>query len=137
MPTCPTCGSTGLPCPVCGADSDSQIASWIEAVPTPDEMPTERRATACTACGYSGEMFRDGRGTRCPACDVVVPGRRADVTLRVTRTIDCPECGRIIGVTAEDEGKTVICPGCSYFLGTPLQKPGAGRLRGRRSSAQE
>jgi hypothetical protein len=78
----------------------------------------------CTACGYSGEMPRDGRASRCPACGVV-----SRFESRVTRTIECPGCKRMIGITVEDEGKTVLCPGCAYFLGTPLQKP--GRLRGR------
>jgi hypothetical protein len=47
----------------------------------------------------------------------------------VTQFIKCPECGHEIGVTAEDRGKTVVCPGCSYFLGTPVEKPGAGRVK--------
>jgi uncharacterized paraquat-inducible protein A len=120
MPICPTCGSTTCSC-------EALIASWIEAAPAgPSSSGSE---TACSACGYSGEMTDDDWGTQCPACGVFLRGGRADVTLRVTQLVDCPECGRQIGVTAEDQGKTVVCPGCSYFLGTPSVKPKAGRGR--------
>ncbi len=120
MTACPTCGSTEIPCP---CETESRIASWIEeasAGATASEL-----ASACTACGYAGEMTDNGWGLSCPACGVFPPARRADVMLRVTQLVDCPECGRQIGITAEDEGKTVVCPGCSYFLGTP--KPKSGR----------
>jgi transcription initiation factor IIE alpha subunit len=70
----------------------------------------------CTACGYSGDMARERRGLCCPACGVV-----SRFESRVTRTLECPGCGRTVGVTAEDEGRTVLCPACSCFLGTPLQ----------------
>jgi hypothetical protein len=131
-PTCLSCGSTVVPCPICvrGADFDSQIATWIEEARLAVEAPASSLESACTHCGYTGTLTRDGRGAHCPACGVVVPVRGANATLRIIRTVSCPECGRCIGVTAEYEGKTVICPGCSYFLGTPLGKPGAGRRRG-------
>jgi predicted RNA-binding Zn-ribbon protein involved in translation (DUF1610 family) len=134
MRPCPTCGSTGVPCPECDteSDQDARIASWIDG-PLTDSVPSKvGPESVCTACGYSGDMNGDDRSTSCPACGVVLPTRRSDVTLRVTRLVDCPECGRQIGVTAEDEGKAVVCPGCSYFLGTPVEKAsGSGSTGGR------
>jgi hypothetical protein len=63
--------------------------------------------------------------TTCPACSVVIPPRRVAAASRVVRVVECPECGQGIGLAKEDEGKTVICPGCSCFLGTF----GPGRAR--------
>jgi uncharacterized paraquat-inducible protein A len=120
MASCPTCGSASVPC-------GCEIASWIEPIPASE--PASGTNSACTACGYSGEMVADDWGTRCPACGIVLPARRTAWKPRVTRLVNCPECGLEVGVTAEDEGKTVVCPGCSYFLGTPVAKPGAGRVR--------
>jgi hypothetical protein len=128
MPICPTCGSTTGQCP-CGIQDDSVIASWLDGGPVTIEQPSEAGGQACTACGYSGTMNEDLRGTSCLACGVVLVTRKLDVPPRVTRQIECPECGCRIGITAEDEGRTVVCPGCSCFLGTPLAKPGAGRKR--------
>ena len=139
MTNCPSCGSTNLndrddTCLDCGttADPETRIASWIGPASVPPGPSAETPEAACTACGYSGEMIGDCRGTACPACGVVLPGRRSDVTTRVTRLIGCPECGRQIGITVEDEGKTVICPGCSYFLGTPSARATGSTSTGRR-----
>jgi predicted RNA-binding Zn-ribbon protein involved in translation (DUF1610 family) len=122
MIPCPTCGSQEVPCP---CETESRIAAWIDEAAGPSLAPAASDQV-CTACGYEGEMPEDGQGTSCPACGVVLPGRRSDMTLRVIQRVDCPECGRQIGVTAEDAGKTVVCPGCSYFLGTPKARAGRG-----------
>src|SRR5271168_4987192 len=98
MPVCPTCGSPNVPCPDC----DARIISWIEGPSDPTAATSPDRT--CTSCGYSGEMTVDGGVTSCPACGVVQLVRRSDVTLRVTQLVDCPECGRQIGITAEDAG---------------------------------
>lgn len=74
----------------------------------------------CTACGYSGDMDPDGRALRCPACGVV--GRFESKFLLI---VDCPHCQRALGLSIEDSGKTVLCPGCSCFLGTPVAAPSA------------
>ena len=133
MHPCPICGSIGVPCPACGieSDEDAQIASWIDGPLTDPVRSMDGPESVCTACGYSGDMNGDDRSTSCPACGVVIPTRRSDLTLKVTQLVDCPECGLQIGVTAEDEGKTVVCPGCSYFLGTPLVRAnGSGSTGG-------
>ena len=72
----------------------------------------------CTACGYWGEMQPDGRVFLCPACGVV-----SHFESKILRTIECPRCARKIGVTIGDGGKTMLCPGCSCFLGTPVTAP--------------
>ncbi len=123
MDTCPSCGSSKLEdgaCLQCGArpDPEAQIAEWLgEATGTSDSGPVEPGAV-CTACGYSGEMIGDAGATRCPVCQVVIPARRTDDTIKVIRVVECSECGQSIGLGEEDEGKTVICPRCSCFLGT-------------------
>ncbi|HEY2302732.1 MAG TPA: hypothetical protein VGH66_12620 [Acidimicrobiales bacterium] len=127
MPTCPLCGSTRLgdgdpACPDCGArlDEEALIASWLDA-PAAAGKPQEASAEpSCTACGYAGELVIDAAtgATSCPACLVVIPSRRDEGTVKVARVIKCPECGQDIGLAKGDEGKTVICPGCSCFLGT-------------------
>ena len=123
MPTCPSCGSTCLGegdavCLVCGTrvDSEAQIASWLDAPDTTPGRQPDGPESVCTACGYAGDMIV-GPGTTCPACLVVIPPRRTEST-RVVRVVECPECGQGIGLTREDAGKTVVCPGCSCFLGT-------------------
>jgi uncharacterized paraquat-inducible protein A len=120
MATCPTCGSASVPC-------GCEIASWIEPDPASERIISPD--SACTACGYAGMTTEDDWGTRCPACGAVLPSHRTALKPQVIRLVECPECGLEIGVTAEDEGKTVVCPGCSYFLGTPVAKAGAGRVR--------
>lgn len=127
MLLCPFCGSTkpgaGAPgCPDCGTrlDAEDQIASWLDA---PPEAPGRRPVSpvpVCTACGYEGDMIVEGDrgGTTCPACFVVIQPRRTEAATRVVRVIECPECGRSIGLAREDAARTVICPGCSCFLGT-------------------
>jgi anaerobic ribonucleoside-triphosphate reductase len=125
MPTCPSCGSTNLidseaACPDCGAGADleSRIASWIEPAGEAPAPVSGAPEAVCNACGYSGEMLPEPRGTTCPACGVTVEAGRSEPMARVSGMIECTECGRKISVTKEDEGKTVICPGCSCFLGT-------------------
>ena len=117
MPICPVCGAPGVPCLQC--ESESTIASWVE--PLPPSIPSQHVADpGCAACGYAGELTSDGRGKRCPVCGVVVPRQRAGAAFRVTGTVDCCGCGRRIVLAADDAGKTLICPGCAYFLGTPV-----------------
>jgi hypothetical protein len=125
MPTCPSCGSTNLidgeaTCPDCGsgADLESRIASWIEPAGEAPARVSDAPEAICAACGYSGEMVPEPSGATCPACGVTVELRQSEATTRVSGMIECSECGRKISVAEEDEGKTVICPGCSCFLGT-------------------
>jgi uncharacterized membrane protein YvbJ len=138
MPICPSCGSTNLgdseaACPDCGVatDLESRIASWIEPAGEVPARVSDTPEAVCGACGYSGEMTPEPLGTTCPACGVSVESRRSEAATRVSGMIDCPECGRKISVTKEDEGKTVICPGCSCFLGT-FKGGSEGSKAGRR-----
>jgi hypothetical protein len=132
MTACPTCGSTRLDCLDCGGgfDQDAQIAAWLVAISAPPGDSGTSHDFACTACGYSGDPTIESSGTRCPACGILLV-RPSDVRQRVARRIECPGCGRMIGVTDQDVGKTVICPGCKYFLGTPLIMPRRGQRRPR------
>jgi DNA-directed RNA polymerase subunit RPC12/RpoP len=129
MIACASCGSTNLgedACLDCGAalDAEARIAAWLDgpASSRAEPVPGPGPVAGCSACGYEGEMLVDAAlgstTTTCPACGVVIPARRTDAPARVTRVVACPECGREIGLSREDAGKTVICPGCSSFLGT-------------------
>lgn len=125
MPACASCGSTKLgddACLDCGAglEAEDRIAAWLEVSHESPAPTTAVPSPACTACGYEGEMIVDAErgGTTCPACLVVIPARRTEAASKVARVVECPECGRSIGLAKEDEGKTVVCPGCSCFLGT-------------------
>jgi hypothetical protein len=63
---------------------------------------------------------------------MIVDDRRPEAASRTIGVMHCPECGRKILVTREDEGKTVICPGCSYFLGTFKRGAEGSSAAGRR-----
>ena len=131
--TCPACGAgwdgADVTCPACGfanpasPASEELIASWMVASPS-SESPTTARDTVCVACGYEGPMVpapdRD-RGL-CPACGDPWQDRSG-----VIRRVACPDCGRrLLLLTEQHRGKTIICPGCRSLLGCPLDRRGGG-----------
>jgi phage FluMu protein Com len=113
---------------------DDIILSWVSQ---PRELPDDRPAddNICPACGLDGVMSCDSaRGdTICPACMSVYWRKRP----RGYGTIDCPSCGRTVEYSDIDRGRTIICPGCKYFLGclVPPEKH-AYRARGLRRDAK-
>jgi hypothetical protein len=48
--------------------------------------------------------------------------------------VDCPGCGKAVEYSDKDRGKTILCPGCNYFLGCliPAEKHTYRKRRGRR-----
>lgn len=139
---CPSCGQwlrvQVEPQPVGGAP-ESHITQWVRATGShrPHHRPSPREGD-CRACGFTGEMLQGVEPgiEYCPACGA--PHRRAvtaarEATLRpapqaVTKSVDCPECGRPI---VAERGKTVICPACNSFLGCllPEDRGRSGRRR--------
>ncbi len=137
IPRCPRCAGelsierTGDEEPVfLHGDLDDDVVSWVSQ---PSESPEVRSGgeIVCSACGYAGVMSYDSdQGDAiCPACMTVFRKKRPPGYV----TIDCPSCGQIVEYSDIDRGKTIICPGCKYFLGclVPPEKH-AYRSRGLR-----
>ena len=132
---CPACGAgwadTDVSCRACGFDNpplpeaEELIASWV--VITAQEPPSTAPDTVCVACGYEGPMVPSPDGDRglCPACGNPWQDRGG-----IFRRLPCPDCGRILLLTEQHRGKTVICPGCRTFLGGLIDRGGRQR-RGR------
>ncbi len=136
--TCPACGAgwddADATCPACGfanpasAASEELIASWMVASPS-SESPTTAGDTVCVACGYEGPMVPAPDGDRglCPACGDPWQDRAG-----IIRRLACPDCGRLLLLTEQHRGKTVVCPGCRSLLGCLLDR--RGRTWGGRST---
>jgi hypothetical protein len=142
--TCVACGvdgilladeSTGVPrCLQCGRPF--RVSSVEEARPRVERRPTEELIAtwlgpgpglpdsakffefACRFCGYLGPTPpKDRMGVvACPACrQFERPPRRNGRS----RTV-CVNCELVFELSAHDRGRTVLCPGCNYFLGCLL-----------------
>jgi uncharacterized paraquat-inducible protein A len=116
IPRCPRCGQTYTA--IAEADNkpftgnsaiDDIVVSWLDRTPSASE-PASAGEGICQSCGYAG-MTR-GQAI-CPACGALY---RTPSPV-VVPTVDCPNCGQAIELSANDRGKTTICPGCKYFLG--------------------
>ena len=94
---------------------DDIIVSWLSQSLDSSERDSAGDAT-CQRCGYAG-MFRGD--AVCPVCREVNPVQ----TPSGPPIVDCPNCGKAIDLLENDRGKTIICPGCKYFLGCVLPAP--------------
>jgi hypothetical protein len=114
-----------------GRPTDDLIATWLSEGPV---RPARAQACdfSCRYCGYAGPTpHKNGFGViACPVCGEWDRPRRK---LGRSRTV-CPDCGLIFELSAHDQGKTVICPGCNYFLGCliPVEKARIRRFWSRR-----
>lgn len=114
-----------------GTVDDDIVVSWLaRAAGLPPA--TSGGYPECPACGYQGLMAFDSdrAGLICPACFQEYRPKPAPARAEVP----CPHCGHAIEIGEELRGRTVICPGCKYFLGCLLthekRRPwrmGAGR----------
>jgi hypothetical protein len=133
---CPSCGGdwaeAEVRCPSCGfeAAAEDVVASWLAAEPGESVRGSGEEAI-CLACGYEGPLVEgldEGR-VLCPACGT--PWQKPGVV----REAACPDCGKVILLTEEDRGRTIVCPGCHAFLGCLLEPDRRGRGRRPRWSA--
>jgi hypothetical protein len=96
---------------------EEAVASWVSQPPhAPAAQPVA--VESCVYCGFEGLMDYDSRrgDTICPAC-LAVYRTKAESPRQL---IDCPNCQAPIEVHDSDRGKTIVCPGCNYFLGCVL-----------------
>jgi hypothetical protein len=102
--------------------TDDLIATWLSEGPV-GPPPVKSYEFACRFCGYLGPTpHKDRLGMiSCPACGEVARSRRK---YGRSRTV-CPDCCLVFELSAHDRGRTVLCPGCNYFLGCllPLERP--------------
>jgi hypothetical protein len=127
MAICRTCGHEATEDHICDRPGEeARIASWLDT-PAADERGAPSPEVGCTACGFAGDLIDDSGVMTCPACLVVIPSRRVEAVVKVARVIVCSECGCEIGLAEGDEGKSVICPSCSCFLGTFIRRRPRGR----------
>lgn len=136
---CPGCGAArddvdvdvDVSCPACGFanppldSAEELIAGWVVA-PTSLEPPPTDRDMVCVACGYEGPMIASPDGDRvlCPACGDPWQDRGG-----LIRKSACPDCGRVLLLSEQHRGKTVICPKCHSLLGClihPRRQPWRG-----------
>ena len=97
--------------------TDDVITTWLSEGPF-RPPPAKSYEFACRHCGYLGpKPHKDRLGmVSCPACGEV---DRAHRKYGRSRTV-CPDCGLVFELLAHDRGRTVLCPGCNYFLGCLL-----------------
>jgi len=70
---------------------------------------------SCPACGETGSILAgdDAEIPPCPRCG-------QPFAIEWSSALACPHCGRAIEIGEKDRGKTIVCPGCKYFLGCLL-----------------
>jgi hypothetical protein len=132
LPRCLECGGQLLfdsskDCDSSGTTTalDEAILSWIDETTIDSEKPSEGDGT-CQHCGYAGMIRGDNV---CPVCREVNPLQ----TPPGPPTVDCPNCGEAIVLLHYERGKTIVCPGCKYFLGCvilPTERAGGKARKG-------
>ena len=96
---------------------DDDVVFWMSQLAATTASSSEPLAK-CSECGFEGLTPCDSpKGdTICPACFAVSwIGPRP-----VQQRVECPNCQATIEVHESDRGKTIVCPGCHYFLGCVL-----------------
>jgi hypothetical protein len=101
----------------CVKATEDLIATWLGEGPP---LPTKPKKFdfVCRCCGHVGSKPRKDRfgAVACPACgELDRPPRRRGRSQTV-----CLNCGLIFELSARDRGRTILCPGCNYFLGCLL-----------------
>jgi hypothetical protein len=103
--------------PICAKPTEDLIATWlIEGPPLPAKPKSFD--FVCHCCGHAGPKPRRDRfgALACPACgELDRPPRRRGRSQTV-----CLNCGLLFELSARDRGRTILCPGCNYFLGCLL-----------------
>lgn len=126
VPRCLKCGqpfqvrvtsSANGPSPLDGGPSDDLITTWLSEGPA---LPSPPRLFDffCRSCRYAGlKPPKDRFGVvACPACgEIDRPPRRFGRSKTV-----CLDCGLVFELSPADRGRTILCPGCNYFLGCLL-----------------
>jgi uncharacterized paraquat-inducible protein A len=99
------------------SNMEDAVVSWVSE---PPDMPMAQavEVASCVYCGFEGLMqYESPQGdTICPACLAVYRTKPEPPR----QLIDCPNCQAPIELHERDRGKTIVCPGCNYFLGCVL-----------------
>ncbi|MGO8843382.1 MAG: hypothetical protein ACLQF1_20340 [Methyloceanibacter sp.] len=100
-----------------GPPTEDLIATWLSHSPV-GPPPAKSYDFSCRFCGYLGPKPRKNwlGVVACPGCgEVDRPRKRRGRTRAV-----CPDCCLVFELSGRDRGRTVLCPGCNYFLGCLL-----------------